>query len=284
MGDRYHAAMMLAEMYYYGGFGAAVDQVQGMKFAILAAEERGCGVHDISGFGSWERRFNAPVNAELARFFEKTIESGNNEDAVAAAIAWGRGCFHAGAVENGLKHYRKAVEIGESVRETSGSEAVAVKEKSVAGAVELAERYFYGNGVARDLDEAEKWFRKAAEIDPERKEYVEKCLERVKEARIPRQAQVQGTEQDWDAKCSAGTRQTLTLNNVEYAFRYCPAGEFTMGSPTDEKERGDDETQRRVTLTNGFWILETEVTQAMYASTMGFNPSVEDWEEKESDL
>ena len=34
-----------------------------------------------------------------------------------------------------------------------------------------------------------------------------------------------------------------------------------------------DKTQHEVTLTKGFWMLETEVTQAMWRSVMGSNPS-----------
>ena len=34
-----------------------------------------------------------------------------------------------------------------------------------------------------------------------------------------------------------------------------------MGSPPDEPERDDDEDQVRVTLTRGFWLGASEVTQ-----------------------
>ncbi|MDO4425526.1 MAG: SUMF1/EgtB/PvdO family nonheme iron enzyme [Planctomycetia bacterium] len=67
----------------------------------------------------------------------------------------------------------------------------------------------------------------------------------------------------------AGDRMVKTVDGIEYAFRWCPAGEFLMGSPEDEPGRYDDETQHSVTLTRGFWMLETEVTQAMWKSVMG---------------
>ena len=70
----------------------------------------------------------------------------------------------------------------------------------------------------------------------------------------------------------AGARKVLTVDDVEYAFRWCPAGTFTMGSPEDEKGRGVAETQHSVSL-SGFWMLETEVTQAMWKSVMGTYPS-----------
>jgi len=62
----------------------------------------------------------------------------------------------------------------------------------------------------------------------------------------------------------AGERIELTINGVEYAFRWCPAGTFMMG---------DEPGEVSVTLSRGFWMLETEVTQAMWASVMGNNPS-----------
>ncbi|MDO4576454.1 MAG: SUMF1/EgtB/PvdO family nonheme iron enzyme [Planctomycetia bacterium] len=68
---------------------------------------------------------------------------------------------------------------------------------------------------------------------------------------------------------TAGERMVKTINGVEYAFRWCPAGSFMMGSPSSETGRKDDETQHRVTLTKGFWMLETEVTQEMWAAVMG---------------
>ena len=46
-----------------------------------------------------------------------------------------------------------------------------------------------------------------------------------------------------------------------------------MGTPASEASRQDDETQHRVVLSRGFCVMETEVTQGMYASVMGSNPS-----------
>lgn len=70
-----------------------------------------------------------------------------------------------------------------------------------------------------------------------------------------------------------GARQTITISGEEYAFRWIPAGEFDMGSPESEKGREDDEKLHHVTLTSGFWMLETEVTQELYKKIMEKNPS-----------
>jgi len=71
----------------------------------------------------------------------------------------------------------------------------------------------------------------------------------------------------------AGERMVLPVKGVEYAFRWCPAGTFTMGSPEGELGRFSDEKQHQVTLRRGFWMLETEVTQAMWKGITGSNPS-----------
>lgn len=70
-----------------------------------------------------------------------------------------------------------------------------------------------------------------------------------------------------------GERKVLSINDVEYAFRYCPAGTFMMGSPQSETEHHDNEIHHQVTLTHGFWMLETEVTQEMWQSVMKDTPS-----------
>ena len=71
----------------------------------------------------------------------------------------------------------------------------------------------------------------------------------------------------------AGDRMVLPINGVEFPFRWCPPGTFTMGSPEDEANRDNDETQHQVTLSHGFWMLETPVTQKMWEKVTGSNPS-----------
>lgn len=61
------------------------------------------------------------------------------------------------------------------------------------------------------------------------------------------------------------------------AVRWVPPGRFTMGSPASEKGREANETlhelQHEVTLSRGFFLAETECTQAQWESVMGNNPS-----------
>ena len=71
----------------------------------------------------------------------------------------------------------------------------------------------------------------------------------------------------------AGERMVLEVKDMEYAFRWCPPGTFKMGSPRGESGRFRNETQHQVTLTQGFWMLETQVTRGMWKNIMGNDPS-----------
>lgn len=56
-------------------------------------------------------------------------------------------------------------------------------------------------------------------------------------------------------------------------FVAIPPGTFLMGSPENEPGRGVDEVQHQVTLTRGFSLQVTPVTQALWLAVMGANPS-----------
>ena len=49
---------------------------------------------------------------------------------------------------------------------------------------------------------------------------------------------------------------------VPDGFVLVEAGTFMTGSPSNEPDRYDNETQHQVTLTRDFYMSETEVTQA----------------------
>jgi formylglycine-generating enzyme required for sulfatase activity len=59
-------------------------------------------------------------------------------------------------------------------------------------------------------------------------------------------------------------------------FRWCPPGQFVMGSPATEPERRPGENQVEVTLTRGFWIGKFEVTQGLWERVVGTLPDVLD--------
>ncbi len=73
-----------------------------------------------------------------------------------------------------------------------------------------------------------------------------------------------------------GQRAVVVLDGTTLAFRWCPPGSFEMGSPQNEWGRAMPdpwEKRHRVTLTSGFWILETEVTQKQFHLVTGRSPS-----------
>ena len=72
----------------------------------------------------------------------------------------------------------------------------------------------------------------------------------------------------------AGEERIMEITpGVKMTFCWCPAGELTMGSPSSEVDRFSDESQIKVTLSKGFWMGKTEVTQAQWQAVMGSNPS-----------
>ena len=62
-------------------------------------------------------------------------------------------------------------------------------------------------------------------------------------------------------------------NSIGMKFVWIPPGSFVMGSPKEEKERGGDETQHKVTLTKGFYMGVYAMTQEQWKEVMGNNPS-----------
>ncbi len=72
-----------------------------------------------------------------------------------------------------------------------------------------------------------------------------------------------------------GTRRTIAVNDVSFSFRWCPSGEFLMGSPEDKRTHYGTAfvPQHNVRISRGFWLLESETTQAQYEMVTGQNPS-----------
>jgi eukaryotic-like serine/threonine-protein kinase len=62
-------------------------------------------------------------------------------------------------------------------------------------------------------------------------------------------------------------------NSIGMKLVWIPPGKFTMGSPTSEKERNDDEVQHEVEITKGFWFGKYPVTQFEYEAVTAENPS-----------
>lgn len=74
---------------------------------------------------------------------------------------------------------------------------------------------------------------------------------------------------------SAGTDagEVRELTALKIRFCWCPPGTFRMGSSSDAVGHQLNETQFEVTLSRGFWLQQTELTQQQYETLMGVNPS-----------
>ncbi len=70
-----------------------------------------------------------------------------------------------------------------------------------------------------------------------------------------------------------GRYSDVSVLGLVQRFRYCAGGRFLMGSPDSETGRADDEDIHQVTLTRGFWIADSECTQALWNCVMGYDPS-----------
>ena len=80
----------------------------------------------------------------------------------------------------------------------------------------------------------------------------------------------------------AGERQIISLPkfNIELTFRYCPPGEFLMGNPDNKLPLPflPDLSTHYVRLSNGFWLLETPVTNEIWNAVIkDVKPSWSRW-------
>ena len=67
---------------------------------------------------------------------------------------------------------------------------------------------------------------------------------------------------------------TLIVNGVHYDFAFVEAGTFTMGATTKTDYTYDSEfPAHEVTLTDSYYMCQTEVSQALWQAVMGSNPS-----------
>jgi len=82
----------------------------------------------------------------------------------------------------------------------------------------------------------------------------------------------------------AGEILKKSIGGVDYTFRWIPAGLFFMGAPDSDLDQflviditdtlvPIEQPRHQVTLTVGFWMHETEITQKQWGSLISENPS-----------
>ncbi len=85
------------------------------------------------------------------------------------------------------------------------------------------------------------------------------------------------TRERWAAaegRDASGRWAAFEMGRVRCRLRWIPSGTFMMGSPKWERGRLDWEgPQHEVTLTQGYWLGETPVSQALWEAVTGSNPS-----------
>jgi formylglycine-generating enzyme required for sulfatase activity/serine/threonine protein kinase len=77
-------------------------------------------------------------------------------------------------------------------------------------------------------------------------------------------------QQEWAERLKTPAISTTSLG---MKLALIPPGEFQMGSPESEKQRGGNEQQHRVRITKPFYLGVYEITQNEFEQVMGRNPS-----------
>ncbi len=68
---------------------------------------------------------------------------------------------------------------------------------------------------------------------------------------------------------------SLNLNGIQKTFIKVPAGTFTMGSTTEiAYSQRDERPTSEVTISEDFYLAQTELSQKLWESVMHYNPSV----------
>ena len=70
-----------------------------------------------------------------------------------------------------------------------------------------------------------------------------------------------------------GSWADMTVNAAVQRMRWIVPGRFTMGSPTAQIDRDKDEVQQAVTLSHGFWLGDSEVSNPFWQGVMGSHPN-----------
>jgi len=81
-----------------------------------------------------------------------------------------------------------------------------------------------------------------------------------------------GRKQSSTTMTGSRAGQTRNDNGLKTTLVWIPPGDFTMGSPKTEWERSEDEKQVQVSLSNGFWLGQHEVTEAEWRQVMRTTP------------
>jgi len=213
---------------------------------------------------------------EAVRWYRKAMEQGNLGAMHRLGWMYENGYGVEQDDTKALALYRKAAEQGNADAQFS-----------------LGCRYQKGRGVEQNKELAMEWYQKAADqglgvakinlmmmtATEEEKAEIHKALSDMS-VKTYYVETLRKMEKERDAAKSkihqAGDIKTITLpGGATMELVWCPPGSFMMGTQEPELPipHADDEVQHNVTLTHGFWMARTEVTQKQWMSVEGYNPS-----------
>ena len=70
------------------------------------------------------------------------------------------------------------------------------------------------------------------------------------------------------------SEEVVNVAGIKVTLKYIPSGTYQMGCMAGDKACDDDEKPaHKVTIAQGFYMMQTEVTQGLYQAVMGKNPS-----------
>ena len=281
---------------YHDGRGIPRDYVLAVKWIRLAAEQgdavaqNNLGVAYADGKGlpqddalavKWYRlaaeQGDAKAQSNLGQMYH---EGRGVQKDYALAVKWIRLAAEQGYAKAqynlGAMYY-----AGEGVRK---DHALAVKWYSLASEQGYASAQFnlglmYGKGEGAPQDYVKAYLWSAlASSDSEIGNQAVRNRDYAASLMTPAQvAEAQRLARKWKPIAAAALAHTQPMvSNVVAApedFVLIPAGTFQMGSPTDELGRSPNETLHTVTLTQGFYIARTEVTEELWDVVMGSGSS-----------
>ena len=263
---------------YYNGEGVPEDKAETVKWFRKAAEQGDAEAQYSLGLYYEDRAtLHGYLPREAEEWYRKAAEQGHAEAQYRMGyLEFRYEEYYYGynkPTEDALRWMHKAAEQGHveaqyklgryysKTRPANEEEAVkwfrkAAEQGHAEAQYNLGKCYDEGKGVDMDAIEAAKWIRKAAE---------QGCVSGVELDEIEKKCRLA----EYDSEKKDIKTKTITVDDIEYTFCWCPPGEFTMGSPKSEERRFAIEKQHLVKLTKGFWLLESEVTQEMWETVMG---------------
>lgn len=255
----------LGNMYFWGR-GVERDVEEAVMWYRKAAEQ-GYAIAQKELGEAYEDGFGAPKDYEEAvRWYRKAMDQGNLGAMERLGWMYEKGYGVEQDDTKALALYRKAAEQGNAEAQFS-----------------LGCRYQEGRGVEQNKELAMEWYRKAAEqghaaarfnlkmmtATEEEKAEFQKNRSEMRMQMYADMLRKMSAEREAAERNSrkAGDTKTITLpGGATMEMVWCPPGTFMMGESEFPLFQGDDEILHEVTLSQGFWMAKTEVTQKQWMS------------------